>query len=81
MSKHDGGPVFPTDAIQHTDEDGCITEIDEGSHGMTLRDWYAGQALAGILAGWHDDAKWNEHRIAVVAYEFADAMVAERNKS
>jgi len=48
--------------------------------GMSLRDWFAGQALAGMLAGrlaWVDPgnpvSEWATH-----AYEFADAMLAER---
>lgn len=57
-----------------------------GDHipGMTLRDWFAGQALAGLCAAFARaqtmrgepqsaaDARW--------AYERADAMLAERAK-
>lgn len=51
--------------------------------GMTLRDWFAGQALVGMasialddgdmLMGWADMAK--------ASYSAADAMLAEREKS
>ncbi len=57
--------------------------------GMTLRDWFAGQALAGLLAG---DASftvdagtsaplsaWTDY--AEASYLHADAMLAERAKN
>lgn len=45
--------------------------------GMTLRDWFAGQALPGIIA----QPNLEGHNPAVVAkwaYEYADAMLAAR---
>jgi hypothetical protein len=49
-----------------------------GHNGMTLRDWFAGQALAGFMASTNrpttiarDDAEW--------CYIVADAMLAARN--
>jgi len=46
--------------------------------GMTLRDWFAGQALAGTnpfeLSGWGDA------EIAERFYQIADAMLAERER-
>lgn len=55
-------------------------------HGMALRDWFAGQALAGILAGGfadtipHDDINGGSDT-AVFAYQYADAMIAARKVS
>jgi hypothetical protein len=56
--------------------------IDDQFGGMSLRDWFAGQALAGftscddgdgdVLMGAADTAK--------AAYNYADAMLAEREK-
>ena len=46
-----------------------------------MRDWFAGQALNGIIAhpGMEpDDA--SKKGCAMLAYEYADAMIAERNK-
>jgi hypothetical protein len=60
----DGGPAFP-----NNDAHGCAYA------GMTLRDWFAGQALAGLLANggavsWEGDA--------TNAYTVADAMIEAR---
>ena len=37
---NNGGPAFPV-TLDHR---GCV-----GAYGMNLRDWFAGQALAGIM--------------------------------
>jgi hypothetical protein len=45
---------------------------------MTLRDWFAGQALAGLMA-----SNLNEQSaktLALLSYEQADAMIDERQK-
>lgn len=68
----DGGPAFPTKDHPDIHDDYC--------HGMTLRDWFAGQALAGLLADptlGHGDTcgEWADR-----AYKFADAMLAARAK-
>ena len=50
----------------------------EPEYGMTLRDWFAGQALAGSLAHetyGNNDADWQ----AKNAYEQADAMLKARS--
>ena len=49
-------------------------------NGMTLRDYFAGQALIGIIT--HPDGfagKWK--KAAEHAYEAADAMIEAREKS
>ena len=43
------------------------------SRGMTLRDWFAGMALREIGGYPAEDA-------AEIAYKYADAMIAERDK-
>ena len=44
---------------------------------MTLRDYFAGQALAG----YHDtDILFDDERAAKRCYEIADAMMQERDK-
>ena len=68
----DGGPAFP-----------CETHHGEpvpGGHGMTLRDWFAGQALTGILGTNYEwftsgtETGSRTHEAATFAYSLADAM-------
>lgn len=64
MKTNDGGPAFPVQQVAN----GTTTK------GMTLRDWFAGQALAGYIVEQcpaSDVAAEN-------AYKFADAMLAAR---
>ena len=47
-------------------------------HGMSLRDWFAGQALAGMLASEESSGTWED--FARSAYRLADAMLKERKR-
>lgn len=58
--------------------DGC--GIMHGSNGMTLRDWFAGQALMGALAFPMPGPEKIPNNAARDAYAYADAMLAERAK-
>lgn len=73
----DGGPAFP-----HTRKYiGPDTYVPLAEGGMSLRDWFAGHALAGLLPICvHDTVKPGEfpEHIARNAYEIADAMLAAR---
>ena len=53
-------------------------EIQERTELKELRDHFAGQALAGMLADHTRDAY--PHEYAENAYKYADAMLAERAK-
>lgn len=62
----DGGPAFAHGDPTH------------GGHpGMSLRDWFAGQVLVGLLASerpyFHIQSK---EKAAITAYEYADAMLS-----
>ena len=73
MSKPDGGPAFPhvADAM-YQGMDGLITR-QITNNGMTLRDYFAGQAMTNCpMNGCVDAAEW--------CYQRADAMLAERDK-
>jgi hypothetical protein len=89
MSKrtiNDGGPAFPSYA-SGAQGAACNTRF-EPIGGMTLRDWFAGQAAVGLLASPNalsaDDGTIPRERtmnmVAVAAYELADGMLAERSK-
>ena len=45
--------------------------------GMSLRDWFAGQALAGLCNGARGTG-WRKSELAKDAFAFADAMIAAR---
>lgn len=82
---NDGGPAFPTaerayTSLKRGDGEGkpielAINEI-HAQPGMTLRQWYAGQALAGIMANPHIDPQIVGQTIAAYwAFQHADAMI------
>ncbi|MDP3936705.1 MAG: hypothetical protein Q8R92_01060 [Deltaproteobacteria bacterium] len=62
----DGGAAFPS-----SNEDGDLVV------GMTLRDWFAGQALIGLLSQGSQTVRWHNENGAI-AYQAADAMLAHR---
>ena len=78
MSKNDGGPAFPWG--------------DPPRGGMSLRDYFAAAALTGNLASVTPESAANIRQLAKdnnmklvelearVAYAYADAMLAEREK-
>jgi hypothetical protein len=94
MSKTDGGPAYPckitpssADEIKAMrDETGLsmadAKELASNHTGMTLRDWFAGQALVGLLSFCGTASFGNAANSTVIrSYEIADAMLAERSKS
>lgn len=86
MSALENPPAFPVSSI-----DGFT------QHGMDLRDWFAGQALNGVIlatsSGEHVPSlltEWKlsvgqkpsiEQAMAADAYRIADAILAERTKA
>lgn len=80
-TKNDGGQVFPAtfDTLAY---DG--TKYRQSTGGMTLRQWYAGQALAGILGGYMANSRMSARPpevLANMALRLADAMIAELERS
>lgn len=80
---NDGGPAFPVPIA--SDQPGQLVSACElGGGGMSLRDWFAGQALAGWLASFATDAEHPVHKrgsdLAIESYKTADAMLAARSK-
>lgn len=87
MSKIDnGGPAFPVHGggLLCGEKDDPRNQILQG--GMTLRDWFAGQALQGILGTNYDwftsgtETGSRTHEAAAFAYSLADAMIAARGE-
>lgn len=76
MSKPDGGPAFPRHETEHH-RTGDVEKTHRYFHGMSLRDYFAGQALNGLLA--QNYAGFVDVTVEG-AYELADAMLAEREK-
>ncbi|WP_020372144.1 hypothetical protein [Rhizorhabdus wittichii] len=68
MSKPENPRAFPSAAI------------DDQFGGMTMRDWFAGQALAGMVGHPKVTAASLGIHAAKRCYELADAMLAERAK-
>jgi hypothetical protein len=79
----DGGPAFPTHGGADWHKDSLDPTKDDPRNmilggGMSLRDWFAGQALAGMLAQIGKPMKSSMSYIARDAYEIADAALAAR---
>lgn len=76
---NDGGRAFPADPAIHTLSDAECSTLS----GMSLRDWFAGQAITGIC---DDSLVRSGARVGTTrnaaedAYAIADAMIAERKK-
>ena len=71
----DSGPAFPVSNDAN----------NNGQLGMTLRDWFAGQALAGLLSNSSPGSnrvllggKQLAMDMAEASYAYADAMIRER---
>jgi hypothetical protein len=47
---------------------------------MTLRDYFAGQALAGLVVCFHEAGEIIPEATSEFCYELADAMLAERDQ-
>ncbi|ARK86083.1 hypothetical protein [Burkholderia pseudomallei] len=80
---NDGGPAFPVAdpfALNPRDK----AEMERLASGMTLRDYFAAKAMAGMLAYPGCESRGSHHNnntpdgVATMAYEYADAMLRAR---
>lgn len=73
----DGGPAFARSAAW-----GSPSNVSPSQDGMALRDWFAGQALAGVVQTCNMDtlnkSTTTEQHFAGQSYAIADAMIAAR---
>lgn len=77
----DGGPAFPRQYSQHEvaplvrgEGSAWVPDPSFGEHdGMSLRDYFAGQAVLSLRSG------YDRSEMGVEAYKIADAMLAERD--
>lgn len=78
MTKPENPPAFP-----HPEpRDPSFSTV---AGGMSLRDWFAGQALAGLLPSIssirrNDQYQTGEEAVAAQAFALADTMLTEREK-
>lgn len=81
-TKTDGGSAFPVRVMTHmsVNDIGLATPIYSDSPGMSLRDYYAGQALAEFANLVTVDVPETMHVVAGLSYQMADAMLAARTK-
>lgn len=81
MSDKNGGPAFPTQTVVY--ENG---QVQYGDNGMTLRDYFAAKAMAAmwsnqyVIEGLSRITEDQAKAISKMAFEQADAMLAERAK-
>ena len=68
----DGGQAFPLPEAR----DHLGIGLYEAQRGMSLRDWFAGQAISGLVEEWPSNGAAFE--AAGIAYAIADAMLAVR---
>lgn len=66
---NDGGPAFPVIALNDPNHPASVP-------GMSLRDWFAGQALAGLVTR---NESTTPEKWAAACYILADAMLAQRS--
>jgi hypothetical protein len=73
MKVYDGGPAFPQERT-----------LPCGSHeeceGLSMRDYFAAQALTGICANQDNRMYGSSMEFARACYRLADAMIAARRQ-
>ena len=69
IGRYTGGSAFPLPKGR---------DVANGEkNGMTLRDYFAGDAMTGLIFGF---PRLSEEEVAKHSYRYADAMLKEREK-
>lgn len=71
---NDGGPAFPRPEAFDPTNGGSLPQQD----GMSLRDWFAGKAMQGLISS--EPNSFNTAIMVRDAYIIADCMIEEREK-
>ena len=71
MNKANGGSAFPTVEANYHNE-------NTRGGGLSIRDYFAAKAMAGMLSD--PTVACDGVRLARIAYSYADAMLAERDR-
>lgn len=79
---NDGGPAFAMPGFCVPGNPDKHATWSHGHGGMSLRDWFAGMVVQGMMAEPRDD-DWKNHEgvVAQSAYEMADAMLEHGAKT
>lgn len=82
MTKETGGAAFPVPQTEHVHCKGEIVQYAET--GMTLRDWFAGMALQGLLGSCQKEKTIGCQEMANniasgLSYKIADAMLKAKD--
>lgn len=75
---YDGGEAFPLNILDQGDSGNLLSV--EVSRGMTLRDWFAGQAIARLTYHSVEPSPAVYSHVARECVRFADALLAELRK-
>ena len=73
---NDGGPAFPSSPTCGPNGE-LYRPVDIGCEGMSLRDWFAGQATESDVMHWRNAVGIGCTR-EMAKYAYADAMIAAR---
>ena len=79
---NDGGPAFPCEILAYDYVKDGVRYVGpkEMRGGMSLRDYFAAKAMQSLMLDREFLLRGNGRDVAGSAYEYADAMLAERAK-
>jgi hypothetical protein len=73
MTKETGGPAFPL-------HNHGVQTLGMHISGMTLRDYFAAKAMPQAFKEVEEAESYNINDVAAIAYQYADAMLKEREQ-
>lgn len=76
---NDGGPAFPVPMFTRQADGQPMSSVEFEMGGMSLRDWFAGQALVGLLVNFSEHIH-SMNACVDLAYDAADKMIKARSE-